>query len=428
MSNYYSLVRCSSVQKYWGVLLACIRVSQPAFFFALFFARVRQVRHFAHLTQQHRHFIFPLKTLLYLPFYILISSSLFLLAHPSPKEGTMRLTTVILTISTFITLTFGAKIPDNDAVSLTPRAASRQAPLCTSSSPHVCPSCDGQAIRDASGALYTVHCDSLISSSKMYVLEGTATHRQCMAACDESEGCWGVFASGDDGHCEVAVGAASRVASRAGFVAFVRATVAGSTSSSAARTSKSKTFVSTKTAVAAIAATSSSSLSSECAATAITCPHCDNKILTDHNNKRYRVYCDNQLFATSDYNLQQWTTPAGCLAACDNVTWCAGTTFWPQGNCQLAKGGSDANVFPQEMPGYTAFLPVASSSKAPPTSPSRYPSDSGYSVATTVTNPAFANLATATPTAEAQSCAPPNATCPRCDGRVVQDDLSQTYR
>lgn len=147
---------------------------------------------------------------------------------------------------------------------------------------------------------------------------------------------------------------------------------------------------------------------------------------------QYKVYCDYQLFADSDYSVQSWTSPSGCLLECDNYTWCKGATFWPQGNCELAKG---ADVFPQEMPGYTAFLPAPDATKTPnpQNSPSRYPTGTIPPVTTHNTRSAYTfktvtdTLVGSSTTLTAPTCTPSAARCPVCHGVTTTDTLNQTY-
>ena len=173
----------------------------------------------------------------------------------------------------------------------------------------------------------------------------------------------------------------------------------------------------------------STNTSGACNASAISCPACNNEVVTDDRGKSYKVHCDNQLFAESDYSIQQWTSPSGCLLECDDYTWCKGATFWPQGNCELAKG---SDVFPQDMPGYTAFLPVVTGTavKAPATSPSRFPTYAYTSVRKTKTSShlTFQTVTLTGPSASTTaSCVSSAARCPECEGETVKDAVNSTY-
>ena len=85
------------------------------------------------------------------------------------------------------------------------------------------------------------------------------------------------------------------------------------------------------------------------------CPSCNGTMVSDTLGIAYNISCDAQLSSQSFYAIQQWLTPDGCLAQCDNFTWCEGATFYSPGNCELAKGGS---VVLRNQPGFMAFLPV----------------------------------------------------------------------
>lgn len=310
--------------------------------------------------------------------------------------------------------------------------------------PEVCLSCDNQNITDASGASYTVYCASMINSTDRYTAtnaNATGTYRLCMQACDDFSGCLGAYYS-TFGDCILATGTFSNLVQAEGYTAFRKVVVSSSSTRTHSTTTKlpisttSLLFPSVTGTVASATSGGSTNMSSSCQATAISCPSCDGKVVTDDRGKSYTVYCDNQLFADSDCSIQRWASPQGCLAECDTFTWCKGSTFWPQGNCELAKG---SNVFPQLMPGYTAFLPIASVGAAtiPQTSPSRYPTGIATSTrsktrtSTRSSSRAAMTFSTVTlsgPSATPTSgCIPSAARCPACDGFTVTDKVNQTY-
>ncbi|KAK0799635.1 hypothetical protein LTR91_009824 [Friedmanniomyces endolithicus] len=306
-----------------------------------------------------------------------------------------------------------------------------------------CPACDGQTMQDDAGISYAVTCDSFIASTDQYAAANGVinTTSQCLQACDELTGCLGVyFLPVTDAVCTLITGSIVGVEAQQGYNAYVRQgapNVTTPSSSSYVNTISVASRVTTsyyQPTEDPIASPPSSNVSAiaavpKCPATNITCPACDGEFVTDARNRTYKVFCDNQLYADGDYNIQRWVSPEGCLAECDNYSWCMGSTFRPEGNCQLAKG---QNVFPEEMKGYTAFLPVPNKTAvaAAPQSPSAYPTTDGYS-AVAVSGPStFATITSGSvqpSSTSSPSCDPYIARCPACDGAKVTDWLNQTY-
>ncbi|KAK0265061.1 hypothetical protein B0A54_09149 [Friedmanniomyces endolithicus] len=308
-----------------------------------------------------------------------------------------------------------------------------------------CPACDGQTMQDFAGVSYAVTCDSFIASTDQYAAATGVinTTSQCLEACDELSGCLGVyFFPVTDAVCTLITGTIVGVESQQGYNAYVRQGAPNTTAPSSTsydNTTSIASRVSTfyyQTTEDAPAPPPSSNVSAiaaapKCPATNVTCPACNGETVTDARNRTYNVFCDNQLYADGDYNIQRWVSPEGCLAECDNYSWCIGSTFRPEGNCQLAKG---QNVFPEEMQGYTAFLPVPNKTAvvAAPQSPSAYPTTDRYT-AVTASPPPPSTFATVTsgavPTSSTSipSCNPDIARCPACDGASVTDWLNQTY-
>ncbi|KAK1052477.1 hypothetical protein LTR74_016498 [Friedmanniomyces endolithicus] len=306
-----------------------------------------------------------------------------------------------------------------------------------------CPACDGQTMRDDAGISYAVTCDSFIASTDQYAAASGVinTTSQCLEACDELNGCLGVyFLPVTDAVCTLITGTIVGVESQQGYNAYVRQgapnTTAPSSSSYVNTTSLASRVTTsyyqpTEIAPAPPPSSNVSAIAAvpKCPATNITCPACDGEFVTDARNRTYKVFCDNQLYADGDYNIQRWVSPEGCLAECDNYSWCMGSTFRPEGNCQLAKG---QNVFPEEMQRYTAFLPVPNKTAvaAAPQSPSAYPTTYGYS-AVAVSGPStFATITSSSvqpSSTSSPSCDPYIARCPACDGAKVTDWLNQTY-
>ena len=340
--------------------------------------------------------------------------------------------TLIIIVATVATSTLSVLAADN--ATLYSNASTSAANACGNSI-DICPSCNEQNITDASNTSYTVYCDSVILSTERYAVtnkDAVKTPRLCMGACDEFSGCIGTYYSA--GSCILAVGSFLNVVTDPGYTAFRRfagpsAGAAPANSTTVYHTPSSSYHMSATTISASATSTSSSDTTSGCQASDISCPECDGKVVTDDRGQTYKVYCDNQLFADSDYSVQRWTSPSGCLLECDDYTWCKGATLHPQGNCELARG---ENVFPQEMPGYTAFSPVATGvPKAPPAHPSMYPTGAftsatrmssflvGSSPASTQSGPAT----TQSPT----GCHTASARCPECDGMKIMDSDNQTY-
>ncbi|KAK1071489.1 hypothetical protein LTR74_003367 [Friedmanniomyces endolithicus] len=361
----------------------------------------------------------------------------------------------LITIVTFLTLASRTAFAVETLLSnttanatTTTTAASISAPLSaalnacgTTFDP--CPACDGQTMQDDAGISYAVTCDSFIASTDQYAAANGVinTTSQCLQACDELTGCLGVyFLPVTDAVCTLITGSIVGVEAQQGYKAYVRQGAPNVT------TPSSSSYVNT-TSVAPRVTTSyyqptedpipsppSSNVSTiaavpKCPATNLTCPACDGEFVTDARNRTYKVFCDNQLYADSDYNIQRWISPEGCLAECDNYSWCMGSTFRPEGNCQLAKG---QNVFPEEMKGYTAFLPVPNKTAvaAAPQSPSAYPTTDGYSTVAVSGLSTFATITSSSvqpSSTTSPSCDPYIAHCPACDGAQVTDWLNQTY-
>ena len=152
---------------------------------------------------------------------------------------------------------------------------------------------------------------------------------------------------------------------------------------------------------------------SSCQPSSISCPWCNDAYVKDDLGETYHILCHNHLYSESYYSVQHWVTPEGCMAECDNLTWCGGSTYSGGGNCELARG---QDVFPQSRPGYTALLPVNLSYTPPPDHLSAFPTGKPTSVRSPSATP------TATP------CRIDNIRCRQCDGATVVDGFNETYR
>ncbi|GAB1736775.1 hypothetical protein NU219Hw_g8804t1 [Hortaea werneckii] len=317
-----------------------------------------------------------------------------------------------------------------------------QTPDCGSST-EVCPACHNDEITSPSGEKYSVTCSTYLISSDSYEVtndESVNTTRLCLEACDRFESCLGATYS-EQGDCILATGEIEGFAAAEGGiekVALVKRSSVRSTTSSPASVSAQATNYSllkpttiyNKTAPTGSTAAVAASTASTCNFDEVSCPECHEEVVTDANNQTYKIFCDNRLYSDDSFAVQRSISPEGCLMECDEYTWCDGATFWPepQGNCQLARG---ENVFPVERDGYTAFLPVATllSSIAPATSPSRYPTNNGYTPVTSTTRPStFQTLASSSLAAAITStCDQIAPTCPECDGSVITDEAGQVY-
>lgn len=305
--------------------------------------------------------------------------------------------------------------------------------------PDICPSCDGQVIKDASGTKYSVTCSASLRSTDQYEVknrDAVNTTRLCLEACDDFDGCVGVtyFENGD---CVLATGEIEDIASIDGGVekvALLKVASTTSTSMTAPVTANAVTTsfstITPSTVLNRTMPTNATVPPSEtpkvCNLTDISCPECEGGVVTDGRNQTYTVFCDKKMYSEGDYAVQRWTSPSGCLLMCDDYTWCDGATFWPQGNCQLARG---ENVFPVEETGHIAFLPVATVLMAPATSPSAYPSDAGYTPMRPTSSPTTLTTFTVSPPSASttDSCRTSAPTCPQCDGVTITDRANQTY-
>ncbi|KAI7187269.1 hypothetical protein KC363_g6109 [Hortaea werneckii] len=317
-----------------------------------------------------------------------------------------------------------------------------QFPDCGSST-EVCPACHNDEITSPSGEQYSVTCSAYLLSTDSYEVtndEAVNTTRLCLEACDRFDSCLGATYS-EHGDCVLATGEIEGFATAEGGierVALVKRSSARSTTSlpasvSAQATSYSPikpTTVYNKTAPTGSTVAAATSSASTCNLDEVSCPECHEEVITDANNQTYKIFCDNRLYSDDSFAVQRSISPEGCLIECDEYTWCDGATFWPepQGNCQLARG---ENVFPVERDGYTAFLPVATllSSIAPATSPSRYPTNNGYTPVASTTRPSTFQTLTSSSSAAAiaSTCDRVAPTCPECDGSVVTDEAGQVY-
>ncbi|KAI7154391.1 hypothetical protein D0869_12235 [Hortaea werneckii] len=350
---------------------------------------------------------------------------------PNPPEDTTAILQAAASVS-----------DDSNAIPTQEPSIIYQTPDCGSSM-EVCPACHKDEITSPSGEKYSVTCSAYLLSADSYEVtndEAVNTTRLCLEACDRLESCLGATYS-EQGDCILATGEIEGFAAAEGGiekVALVKRSSARLTTSlpasiSAQITSYSllqPTTVYNKTAPTGLTAAVAAPTASTCDFDEVSCPECHEEVVTDANNQTYKIFCDNRLYSDDSFAVQRSISPEGCLMECDEYTWCDGATFWPepQGNCQLARG---ENVFPVERDGYTAFLPVATllSSIAPATSPSRYPTNNGYTPVASTTRPSTFQTLTSSSSCAAMTstCDQIAPTCPECDGSVITDEAGQVY-
>ena len=272
-----------------------------------------------------------------------------------------------------------------DALSASPTSMSSMTPLttplnsqgCSYTSP-LCPACNDSIFNVGEVGAFVFTCDTILSNVSYYVDVHPATPRQCIDACMESGFCLSPVIS-PDGTCLLASGNNPKVEYRSGWAVLEPRFTGGlpappgsahlepASSTTSHHISIHSSIDRTKT---TILTAISSVVTSQCQASSISCPHCNGAFVKDAFGKTYHVFCDNQLFSQNNYAVQHYLTPGGCMAECDNFTGCKGSTYWEGGSCQLAKG---EDVFPQEDPGYIAFLPVNSTYSPPAPVLSAYP-------------------------------------------------------
>ncbi|KAK3673692.1 hypothetical protein LTR78_006597 [Recurvomyces mirabilis] len=308
--------------------------------------------------------------------------------------------------------------------------------------------CNGCAFTSSGASSYTLNCGSRVQGSDEWVVEsdGLAVTGapDCLEACDEWPQCGGVSVA-SNGSCiavsnRTAVSLVDDVGSRAYvLVALAPATpqvvataVSASTESSAALsgTGTPPSYFNVSSSISPLAPSAtvpaSTQPTSQCQSANISCPACEGEQVTDATGKNHKVFCNSQIFSENQYSIQEWLSPQGCLAECDRFSWCQGTTYYANRNCELANG---PDVFPEQMPGYTGFLPVATKSYTPATAASAFPTTNSYvPVSSSTATPAVVPSTTTSLAASTTlSCDSSEARCPLCDGVSVVDWLNVTY-
>ncbi|EMC97084.1 hypothetical protein BAUCODRAFT_147249 [Baudoinia panamericana UAMH 10762] len=307
-------------------------------------------------------------------------------------------------LCTYTAALVAVSLPSTGAQLLSLRHNSSNIPVPSSSTgnecgsePDPCPNCDGDFITDINDQTYSVSCNAVINATERYLVTSSSpvnSSKSCVEACDEDSDCLGAQWT-PNGECIIASGEIWKLINHPGTNAFVKVGANGTNNNEP------------------------SPPQGECSYSNIVCPVCDRQYVTDSKNKTYQVFCDSQLFSEDNYSLQQWFSAQGCTLACDDVAWCEGSTYFADRDCELANG---TDVFPQQQPGYTAFLPVPATTKAPQTSPSRYNTLAGYSNYSTPTSASATPMPTPTP-----ACNLKDPSCPACEGASVTDCFNRTY-
>ena len=298
-----------------------------------------------------------------------------------------------------------------------------------------CPRCSGQTIDVGQFGHYFVSCDTIYTNVTFYDDIHNATVGECIDACTELGDCYAPVIS-PEGKCLLATGNNDPSIAKADGFAALMPRFTG------ALPEPTPSFTEVLASSTAIANTSTSSVkakpttSNRCPIDNIACPHCNGAHIVDELGKTYRVYCNNQLFSESTYSPQEWLSPEGCLAMCDNFNGCEGTTFWPQGNCELARG---PDTFPEHKEGFIAFLPVNLSYTPPPDQLSAYPTEPITSPTHATRTPPRSTISrtasrtrpsktrrSSTSTASSE-CNPSNITCPECNFYKLTDGFKEPY-
>ena len=309
-----------------------------------------------------------------------------------------------------------------------------------------CPACDGTVIKWGTFGAFVVQCNAAFEEADYYEDMQNATVGQCIDACVKFEGCYGPLIS-PDGKCVLAQSQSNdpQIVRRPGWAVLLPRSTGAIIPPSPIGTGYSVyDNSSTPTSKSPASHTPSSIKTADvCQASSISCPDCDGAYVKDALNETYHVLCDNELFSESYYAVQRWLTPAGCMAECDNFTWCGGGVSWPEGNCQLARG---EDVFPQRKSGFTAFLQVNLSYTPPPPELSAYPTGDFTSVYYTSAHHNSAHHTSvhhtsarhtparhtpgghALPTPLPNHCDSSNIRCPHCDGSTLSDGFNESYR
>ena len=263
-----------------------------------------------------------------------------------------------------------------------PPPSNKNTPICNANTPpsRICEHCNRKTARFGEFGAYGVACGFVYANVTWHQTSSNATVVQCILAAQEyaaahaqeEPNAFPTF--NPEGECVLAIWyplagqGGGALVPRKGY-AILEPEFADAVALCNVPPSSSRSKTSTRTSASSTRRMSSTT-SATCHASAISCPQCNDAEIKDPGGKTYRVFCNNQLYSEKNYPLQHWVTPAGSMAECDRMDKCEGTTFWPEGNCQLAIG---EDVFPESRQGFTAFLSVSLSYTAPPPLLSAFP-------------------------------------------------------
>lgn len=281
-----------------------------------------------------------------------------------------------------------------------------------------CPRCDGKQTTDAAKHTWSIKCNSYLRSAFGLAAFAT-TLDECLMMCNVRPHCMSVTYGGDHS-CDMNFGPAKTV-QRKGYMALQPVENAPSSRHSSTK----------------YPTTSISAQPQRCNASFPACPMCNKKRIEDENGQSYTVHCGKRIYSERQYAVQHLLGPGDCIKECDNFNGCKGATWWPDGNCELARG---EDAFPQNAPSksYMGFLPFDPNFTPEPPQLSAFPT--GDFTAVTTSSPARATSATYTPeisttnlhststrTIPSPTCNPSSIRCPNCDGFTLQDGFNSTY-
>lgn len=305
-----------------------------------------------------------------------------------------------------------SQIPSQNA------SLSSKASRCAGDATSYCPACDGVIVQQSRSRPFMAQCNMVYTDVTYYEDVQNATVGQCINACMKLEAYYGPVIS-PDGRCFLAQSETGnlQIIRESGWALLLPAQRSRRPGPFMPPLHTGQPFYLNSSAASStsyVTPTASSGKGGDaCQASSISCPDCDGAYIEDAFGKTYHVFCDNRLYSDSTYAVQRWLTPTGCMAECDNFTWCGGSTYWPEGNCQLARG---EDVFPQERRGYTAFLPVNVSHTTPPPELSAYPTGT------------FTSARQSSTTSSSGSCDPSEIRCPQCDALTLHDGFNESCR
>lgn len=286
-----------------------------------------------------------------------------------------------------------------------------------------CPACAASMIPYGALGSYAVTCDSIYTNVRYYRDIHQANVFQCIEACQDLRDCYAPVVS-PDGTCLLAVVEPEikpTVALGIGYAVLEARSFSNTTSSIQTASSMEPeggappwmTYSSP-----ASTTTTTAVQSPTCQASEISCPRCGGAHIKDPFGKLHEVLCDTQVRSEKYYSIQEWLTPAGCMAECDKYDWCKGSNFWPDGNCELARS---EDAYPVSRSGYTAFVSVDVRTPTPPLLALQTSSQPAMSTAEQ-TSSAYPAAQSSVP-----KCDYRHIKCPACHDVQLTDGLRRTY-